>query len=402
MRPPIVLVANPTAHTGRAGPLIARARALLDHAGLAHVLLATLPGGATVPALAELLRDRSIDTVVAMGGDGTFAEAAKGILASGRGEQVRLAMLPTGTANNQGQCFDMDAHEDALPTNVEVIREGFEVRLDAGAIDTLDETGVRVRGDWFFNNASWGISARVLALRDRERATVETIPLVREIVRDRLVYAGALLVTFLRSYVEDQKLDAKVVADGRTVEWQGLTDLLVSATKVFGGLWIVDPTSRHDDGLFEVVPFFGRRDLLAKSLVHLEHGGRLVEGAQQLGVGAGPIVRARHIELTLSPHPGGQPMFAQIDGEESPPGTRVRIEVHPRALRLIVPNRSTDRDATLRRTPSCSSTRPATRTTGWPQESSNVLDRGPVAVSIPKTGAHPPIGNAIVRGARRR
>ncbi len=40
-------------------------------------------------------------------------------------------------------------------------------------------------------------------------------------MRDKLVYAGALLVTFLRSYVEDQKLDATVVADGRSITWRG-------------------------------------------------------------------------------------------------------------------------------------------------------------------------------------
>ncbi len=335
--PRFVLVANPTAHTGRAGPLVARARALLDDKGLAHELLATLPGGATVPALAKLLADKSIDTVIAMGGDGTFAEAAKGVLASGRAEQIRFAMLPTGTANNQGQCFGLDADEDALPSNIDVIREGHETRLDAGEITSLDDSGKVVRTDWFFNNASWGISARVLALRDRERATIETIPVVREVVRDKLVYAGALLVTFLRSYVEDQKLDATVVADGRSITWTGLTDLVVSATNVFGGLWIMDETAQHDDGMFEVIPFFGRNDLLAKSLVHLERGGRIIERAQRRGIGEGPVARAQHIELSLSPHPGGSPLFAQMDGEEIPTALRVRIDVHPRALRLMVP-----------------------------------------------------------------
>lgn len=335
--PEIVLVANPTAHTGRAAPLVARARTLLDEKGLEHRLLATLPSGGTVSALANELRERSIHTVVAMGGDGTFAEVAKGILASGRADEVRLAMLPTGTANNQGQCFGLDSHEDALAENVDVIREGIETRLDAGEIAAVDENRSVVRTDWFFNNASWGISARVLARRDRDRATIETIPLVREVVRDRLVYAGALLVTFLQSYVEDQKLDATIVADGATTIWHGLTDLVVSATKVFGGLWIMDRAAWHDDGLFEVVPFFGRRDLLAKSLVHAEHGGRLVERAERRGVGESPMIRARHIELTMTPCPGGPPLFAQMDGEEIETATRVRIEVHPRALRLIVP-----------------------------------------------------------------
>jgi hypothetical protein len=39
---------------------------------------------------------------------------------------------------------------------------------------------------------------------------------------------------------------------------------------------------------------------------------------------------------------GGQLPAAQIDGEEIPAGDRYRIEVVPRALRLIVPREHVD------------------------------------------------------------
>ena len=39
-----------------------------------------------------------------------FAEVAKGILASGR--PVRLGMLPTGTANDQGKSFGLESGDD--------------------------------------------------------------------------------------------------------------------------------------------------------------------------------------------------------------------------------------------------------------------------------------------------
>ena len=111
-----------------------------------------------------------------MGGDGTFAEVAKGILASGRAGEVRLAMLPTGTANDQGKSFGLDAGEADLPRNVRVIAEGHEARLDAGHLVARDAGGALVRDDWFFDSAGWGISPRVLSLRNEDRKLIGDIP----------------------------------------------------------------------------------------------------------------------------------------------------------------------------------------------------------------------------------
>src|SRR5262249_43584734 len=158
-------------------------------------------------------------------------EVAKGILASGRAREVRMGMLPTGTANDQGKSFGLDSDETALEHNVgvivEALREGHEARLDAGHIRAFDLEGRTARDDHCFDSAGWGISPRVLQLRNEDRKAIESIPLVREVWRDQLVYAGALLRTFLESYVEDDKFDVEIVADGRKRRWEGLTDLIV-------------------------------------------------------------------------------------------------------------------------------------------------------------------------------
>ncbi|MBC7978285.1 MAG: hypothetical protein H7138_25145, partial [Myxococcales bacterium] len=54
---PAVLVANPTAQSGRNAERIDRARLLLSHVGIAHGFLATLPGGGTVGAVRDALAD---------------------------------------------------------------------------------------------------------------------------------------------------------------------------------------------------------------------------------------------------------------------------------------------------------------------------------------------------------
>ncbi len=332
-----LLVGNPTAQSGKNAARIERVRALLDAHAVPHRFLATLPAGATVAAVAEATRDPAVSVVIAMGGDGTFAEVAKGLLDSGRAEQVPLAMLPTGTANDQGKSFGLSSAPADLEANVLVLRRRCETRLDVGEITLLDEAGGVVRRERFFDSAGWGISPRVLQVRNEDRRLIESIPIVRDLLRDHAVYAGAALRTFLASYVEDQKFDVTVVADGQTVHWTGLTDLVVKATRIYGGMWVFAPESRHDDGRFEVVPFMGKRDWLSKAMVHLDSTGQLERDLATIGVTHSAALSGQHLELTLTAHAGSPPLAAQIDGEELLATPRATIDVRPRALRLIVP-----------------------------------------------------------------
>jgi diacylglycerol kinase family enzyme len=331
-----LLVANPTAQSGKNAARIDRARALLGAVGVEHDFLATAPAGKTVDLVAEQLRKNGrYDCAVYMGGDGTFAEVAKGILASGRAAEVRLGMLPTGTANDQGKSFGLESGDDQLVRNVEVIAQACERALDVGRLRSYLPSGKLVREDRFFDSAGWGLSPRILKQRNEDRKAVENVPILREVWRDQLVYAGALLKTFLGSYLEDATFDAQIDADGERTHWTGLTDLVVKGTRVYGGAWVFDPDSRPDDGLFEIVPFRGRRDWISKALVHLDESGALQEELESIGVTHSTLLHAAAIELRFRARPDS--FFAQIDGEEFPATPRVRIDVEKRALRLIVP-----------------------------------------------------------------
>jgi diacylglycerol kinase family enzyme len=335
----ILLVGNPTAQSGKNAERIEAARRLLAEGGLTHDFLATAPAGVTVGQVAGALRDARYHTAIYMGGDGTFAEVAKGIIASGRAEDVRLAMLPTGTANDQGKSFGLSSDESELARNVEVIAAGRETRLDAGRLQGFDDSGACVADDLFFDSAGWGISPRVLAVRNEDRKLIAGVPVLRDLWRDQLVYAGALFRTFLASYVDDDKFDATVEADDRTVLYPGLTDLIVKGTRIYGGAWVFDHQSRPDDGKFEVVPFTGKRDWISKALIHLDESGAVKEGLESIGITHSEGLSARVIDVSLRSASGGLPIKAQIDGEEFPATARARIEVLPRALRLIVPER---------------------------------------------------------------
>jgi len=327
-----LLVGNPTAQSGKNAERIHRAVRGLAAGGVTCDVLATLPGGATIPAVAERLRAGVYRCVVAMGGDGTFREVASGLLDSGRAEDVAMGMLPTGTANDQGRSFGLEAGDAALDDNLRVVIGGHETRLDAGR---LHANG---RPAWFFDSAGWGISARVLRARNEDRAIVdEQAPILKALYRDHLVYAGALVRVFLESYVVDDTFGADVEVDGRPMRLEGLTDLIVKGTRVYGGAWVFDRTSRPDDGLFEVVPFRGKLDWTSKAIVDLDGNPVTEDMLNAIGVEHSRPFRASRLTLRFTWPKGGAAPAAQIDGEEAPPSDEVTIEVVPRALRLVVP-----------------------------------------------------------------
>jgi diacylglycerol kinase family enzyme len=327
-----LLVGNPTAQSGKNQERIDRVLELLAAAKLDARLLPTLPKGGTVKAVREALEaDANLKVVIAMGGDGTFREVAAGLCTSHARERVALGMMPTGTANDQGKSFGLEATAEALERNVMVIAAGHETKLDIGVY----RAGSSV--DYFFDSCGWGLSARVLAQRNRDRAVVETLGPLKELYRDHAVYAGAFLKTFLESYVIDDKLRVEAVLDGKAVELEGLTDLIIKNTRVYAGAWVLDDRVKHDDGLFEIVPFRGKRDWASKAIIDLQGNPLTEEILNQVGVEHSKNFQASKIELTIYDPPGGAPLAAQLDGEEWPATPKVTIEVVREGIRLIVP-----------------------------------------------------------------
>jgi diacylglycerol kinase family enzyme len=332
-----LLVGNPTAQSGMNKERIELALRELEGRGIRAELLHTLPGGATIGAVRAALDAGSHSVVIAMGGDGTFREVAAGLVQSERSAEVALGMLPTGTANDQGKSFGLEATPDAIPRNVEVIAAAHETRLDAGRIRASQTKGGAGREDYFFDSAGWGLSARVLAQRNQDRAVVATMGPLKELYRDHAVYAGAFLKTFLESYVVDDKFVAHATLDGALHVIEGLTDLVVKNTRVYAGAWVLDRSARHDDGAFELVPFRGKRDWASKAMMDLDGNPLTDEMLAEIGVEHSRPLRASRIELELVPGPMRAEVPAQIDGEEWVSEPYVAIEVMPRALRLIVP-----------------------------------------------------------------
>jgi diacylglycerol kinase family enzyme len=338
---PAVLVANPTAQSGRAADWIRHARAHLDEVEVPHRFIATEPAGGTVELVRRAIDDDGARVVIYMGGDGTFAEVAKGIFASAHAADVAMGMLPTGTANDQGKSFGLEAGPGAVDRNVRVIAAGATIRVDVGALTVYrgaDAPGGAgpVERDLFFDSFSVGFGAAALITRNRDRELVGRIPGLGLLYRNNLVYAGAVLQRLLESYVVDVKFDLTAEIDGVPHRFDSLLDVIVKNTQIFGGEWVLDPDTESDDGKFELVPVTGRRDFGAKLIASFRHNPFGADDLRAAGLEvAEPIAGSRFVLSVRTDD--GTPPPAQIDGEELAPGDRYDILVAARALRLIVP-----------------------------------------------------------------
>lgn len=342
---PAVLVANPTAQSGRAADWIRHARAHLDQAGVAHRFLATEPAGGTIDLIRRVIDDDGARVVIYMGGDGTFAEVAKGIFASHHATDVAMGMLPTGTANDQGKSFGLEAGPGAIERNVNVIASGATVRVDVGALtvyrDADTAAGRAPERDLFFDSFSIGFGAAALITRNRDRELVGRIPGLGLLYRDNLVYAGAVLQRLLESYVVDVKFDLVAEIDGVTHRFDSMLDVIVKNTQIFGGEWVLAQATESDDGLFELVPVTGRRDFGAKLIASFRHNPINVDDLRAAGLEVAPPIAGRRFVLSVTTDDGAVPP-AQIDGEELAAGSRYQVEVAARALRVIVPREPMD------------------------------------------------------------
>lgn len=334
-----LLVANPTARSGKAKHYIDKAMQVLEDRRLSPEFFATLPEGATVEALAERIEKEGAARVIYMGGDGTFAEAAKAIILARErsGVDIPLGMLPMGTANDQGRSFGVVAGVKALPRNVDIIEAGIEQWLDVGRIEALDDNGTPVASDLWFDSCGVGLSARILFQRNRDREFVARVPLVRRLYRDKLVYTTAAVRKLLSGLVTRTSFAAELTIDGETTELTGVTDLLVQGTILFAGDWIFDDTGKPDDGRFEVVVVRGHADWAAAAIAGHKHNPMTGDDLEVLGMQRREVPKGKHIEVRLFKPAGLREVPAQIDGEEWISTNHYRIENLFHHLRIIVP-----------------------------------------------------------------
>lgn len=319
--------------------LIDEAMSALAEAGLTPEFLPTLAEGKTVPAVADRIEREDVERVVYMGGDGTFAEAGKGIILARErsGVDCPLGMLPMGTANDQGRSFGIQAGARALRDNVAIIAAGNEQWIDAGRIEAFDAEDRLIAQDLWFDSCGIGLSAEILYVRNRDREWVEHVPLLRRLYVNKVVYTSATLRALLGGLVAGASFGVEVTMDGVKENYVAVTDIIVQSTMLYAGDWIFDPDSKPDDGKFEVVVMQGHADWAAAVIGTHKHNPLTGDDLEVLGLPRRRIPKARQVELRVIRPEGVDAVHAQIDGEEFVSTDTYRIENLFNHLRIIVP-----------------------------------------------------------------
>ncbi len=255
------------------------------------VLVTTGAGDAT--RLARSVRDAT-DLVVAVGGDGTVAEVAAGLVES----SVPLGIVPAGSTN-------IVAREHRIPLGLNPA-----VRLLFGphrlAIRDLGRCGDRV----FLHMAGAGLDARFFLGTNRQ--------LKRHV--GWLAYVPAAAVA-----LAEPPAHVVVTADETTIEAESPLVLVANGASVVHPAIRLHPGIRSDDGWLDVLVFKGTDPAsLARTLV--KFGVGQLEGAPEM-----VVLRARRVTIQAQPE-----VPVQLDGD--PVGTTpVTIAVIPAAIRLVVP-----------------------------------------------------------------
>ena len=212
----VLLVANPKSRAAAAARHLPEVVAALSRRASVEVLLTT---DDTARAVAARLCAAPWDRVVALGGDGTFARVADGVLDSGA--RVPLAILPAGLANNHARGLHIPTIYDALPAAVEgVFAEGL-LRMDVGLL--LGDQPVR-----FYDTVGFGFQAGALGRRERLRG-------VRGLGGE-LGYAVATGMQLSGRH----RFGASVRVDGRVLQEKEVLDVIVSNSVWYGGRWVLD------------------------------------------------------------------------------------------------------------------------------------------------------------------
>ena len=240
------------------------------------------------------------DTIVAMGGDGTIADALQGILEAGSGQKVLFGVVPFGSGNAFRKSFGISKNPRlairALSRGVARPIDLLEIEGRYAAFASIGATA-RVTGEKLENSVA-GIWGHVLAGR-RLFGTPR----------------GAKEIELFDGFDEHGPFEHKTIPSN-------FFDCVVTKTSYFGYSWHIAPRARVDDGYLDITlfEFSAIRYVLRFPLIYF---GLYPKKRRHF--------KARRIVVS------GEALPIQFNGEFLGHRDHVDIRVVPKAIRMICP-----------------------------------------------------------------
>lgn len=296
-----VVIVNPAAGRGRGARRLPAVRAAFARHGITDVRLTERRGDES--RLVSDALSAGAETLVIVGGDGTWGRCAGAALATGAADRTRLAFVTAGTGNDFAK--NLAAPSTDVDAMAALVAESkVERRVDAGTIESGGQT------HWFLNVAGFGFDAVVLEDTTKGGVLGGNAVYIAAALRRLFGYPGF-------AYTEGG-------ADGVS----RLAMMLVfSNGSNFGGAFRIAPAARVDDGMLDCIEIGDVRGLARVPLfVRAIRGAHITHDK----------VRARrgsHFELTFS----GAPQ-CDLDGElVQMPTHHLTVRSVPGALRVVTP-----------------------------------------------------------------
>jgi YegS/Rv2252/BmrU family lipid kinase len=285
-----VLVYNPIAGTRKRASLIPDIVAALEPHGVEVEPAPTTGPGAAVEIAREVATSANADTVLALGGDGTIREVAKGLL----GSPVALGPLPGGTTNIVSRALGLPLN----PLKAAVALAGARtIEADVGLCN--DEP--------FLLLTSLGIDA---AIMDEASTRLKNL-------FGRLGVA----ITAMKTWLTYDYPEVSYTADGRSGT---ATFLAVCNIAHYAGDYLLAPQAHFTDHRLHLVTFTGTGPLATARFVT-----RLVFGRH----GSMREVEIRPVEQVTVPAPLPSPL--QLDGDAISHQGPLNVRLSPERVVLL-------------------------------------------------------------------
>lgn len=215
------LIVNPAAGNGKAMRVGAQMARALEDRGVAHTVSHT-EGAGHATLLAEEAARQGVKTVIAVGGDGTVCEAARGLL----GTETALGIIPAGTGNDVVKILGTPKGPGEA---LSFILSSSPRKLDAGKVNDL----------LFLNVCGTGFDVCVLDYALSAKKYVQgMLPYLYGVIRTIFTY---------------RPVEATFDVDGEPTQTKKVLLLVVANGRYIGGGMNVAPEARPDDGLFDLV-----------------------------------------------------------------------------------------------------------------------------------------------------
>ncbi|MCX6250350.1 MAG: diacylglycerol kinase family lipid kinase [Bacteroidetes bacterium] len=230
--------------------------------------------------------------IVAVGGDGTVNETARGII----GTDIALAIIPTGSGNGLARHLKIPMR---ISKAIDIILRGKQIRIDTATLD----------GQLFLNIAGVGFDAHVAKEFSK--------------VKKRGFFSYMRIISTEYKGYKPRKYT--LVIDGKTIKRKAFMVSFANSNQ-FGNNTSIDPNARLDSGCIDVcivrkVPMIRLPLVIPLLFLKLFNRTVFIE-----------IISAKDVVVKRS-----KGKTIHLDGEPFQHGKEFEIKVNPLSLNIIVP-----------------------------------------------------------------